>query len=256
MNDMNVYKFDSQEVRVVAGSDGEPWFVAADVCKVLDQPDTSKVCSRLDEDEKGTHIMRTPGGSQEMTVINESGLYSLILTSRKAEAKRFKKWVTSEVLPSIRKTGSYSFDKKETKVPELIDANALYLSDLEVAKTFLEGNQAILSANVSTRKATGIDILERHEAKLISPVKHQLLNVTSVGKQIGATARETNLLLEKLGLQISMRDDKGNLLYDLTDKGKDFGEVLDTTKKHNDGTPIKQLKWYTNVIEPLLKELN
>lgn len=61
----------------------------------------------LDDDEKGAHIVRTPGGEQEVTIINESGLYSLILRSRKPSAKRFKKWVTSEVLPSIRKTGRY-----------------------------------------------------------------------------------------------------------------------------------------------------
>lgn len=100
------FEFVSHTLRVVL-RDGEPWFVAADVCAALDHSDTSMAIRRLDDDEKGTSSVCTPGGSQQMTIINESGLYSLILTSRKPEAKRFKKWVTSEVLPAIRKTGRY-----------------------------------------------------------------------------------------------------------------------------------------------------
>lgn len=87
--------------------DGEPWFVLADVCKALDIGNPSMAASRLDEDERGISSIETPSGYQPMVIISESGLYSLILTSRKEGAKRFKKWVTSEVLPAIRKTGSY-----------------------------------------------------------------------------------------------------------------------------------------------------
>ena len=107
MSELSVFNFDSYTVRTALGRAGEPWFVAADVCDALGLGDTSKACSRLDDDEKGTNSVRTLGGQQEMLTINESGLYSLILTSRKTEAKRFKKWVTSEVLPTIRKTGQY-----------------------------------------------------------------------------------------------------------------------------------------------------
>lgn len=86
--------------------DGEPWFVAADVCKVLGTHvrDANRL---LDEDEKGVDTIHTPGGEQQVSVVNEPGLYSLILRSRKPEAKRFKRWVTHEVLPTIRKTGGY-----------------------------------------------------------------------------------------------------------------------------------------------------
>lgn len=100
------FNFSAQALRVVM-IDGEPWFVASDVCGALAHSDTSMAVRRLDDDEKGTSTVCTPGGDQQMTVINESGLYSLILTSRKPEAKKFKKWVTSEVLPAIRKTGRY-----------------------------------------------------------------------------------------------------------------------------------------------------
>lgn len=91
--------------------DGKIWFVAADVCKALEINNPSQALTRLDSDEKTTltnNEGRAGQGAQNYNIINESGLYSLILRSRKTEAKQFKKWVTSEVLPSIRKTGSYS----------------------------------------------------------------------------------------------------------------------------------------------------
>ncbi len=87
---------------------GEPWFVLADVCAVLGVGSPHKAADRLDDDEKGRTTIPTPGGPQEMTITNESGLYSTVLTSRKPAAKRLKKWVTAEVLPSIRKTGAYA----------------------------------------------------------------------------------------------------------------------------------------------------
>ena len=86
---------------------GEPWWVLADVCKVLEVSNSRNVSARLEEDEKGVHQMYTPGGMQNVTVINESGLYAVILRSDKPQAKPFRKWVTSEVLPSIRKHGAY-----------------------------------------------------------------------------------------------------------------------------------------------------
>ena len=93
-------------VRIVE-RDGNPWFVANDVCKILALANPRSSMALLDPDEKGVHTVDTPSGEQEMTVVSEAGLYSLILRSRKAEAKTFKRWVTHEVLPSIRKTGAY-----------------------------------------------------------------------------------------------------------------------------------------------------
>ena len=100
------FKFDESPVRAVI-KDGAPWFIAKDVCDILDHSNHRKAVSALDEDEKGVTIGDTPGGPQETLTVNESGLYSLIFSSRKPEAKRFRKWVTSTVLPEIRKTGSY-----------------------------------------------------------------------------------------------------------------------------------------------------
>ena len=108
MNDMQIFTYNSNEVRTVE-MNGEPWFVLKDVCEVLgmDSTQLKKVADRLEADEKGRTQITTPGGMQESWVINESGLYNVILRSDKPEAKPFRKWVTSEVLPSIRKHGAY-----------------------------------------------------------------------------------------------------------------------------------------------------
>jgi anti-repressor protein len=94
------------QLRIV-DQNGEPWFVAADVCQALDLGNPRSSIALLDDDEKGVHTMDTPGGKQEISIISESGLYSLVLRSRKPEAKKFKRWITHEVLPSIRKHGAY-----------------------------------------------------------------------------------------------------------------------------------------------------
>ena len=87
--------------------DGEPWFVASDVCKALEISDVHVSLRRLDDDEKDGCLIPTPGGEQQMSIVNEPGLYSLVLGSRKPEAKAFKRWITHEVIPQIRKTGAY-----------------------------------------------------------------------------------------------------------------------------------------------------
>ena len=104
---MTPFTYDDQPVRVVTIND-EPWFVASDVASILGHSEAYAMTRTLDDDEKGPHTVRTPGGNQSMVVISESGLYSAILRSRLAQARPFRRWVTSEVLPQIRKTGSYS----------------------------------------------------------------------------------------------------------------------------------------------------
>ena len=109
--------------------DFDPWFVAADVCKVLDiQNSRDVVAKQLDDDEKGVATIYTLGGAQKMNVVSEPGLYRLIFMSRKPEAEKFKRWVFHEVLPSIRKTGSYSVAAEKKMViyfkkpaPELLE---------------------------------------------------------------------------------------------------------------------------------------
>lgn len=102
----NSFQFNNKPLRFSEIED-VPWFVAADVCKLLEISNASAAVSRLEDYEKGITTVNTIKGKQRVLCVNESGLYSLTLTSRKHEAKEFKKWVTTEVLPSIRKTGKY-----------------------------------------------------------------------------------------------------------------------------------------------------
>lgn len=108
MNSIVNFDFKGHAVRTQADENGEPWFVAKDVCDVLEISKYRDALARLDDDEVAPLIVDTPGGPQKMGSINESGLFALILRSRKEKAKQFQKWVTKEVLPSIRKTGQYN----------------------------------------------------------------------------------------------------------------------------------------------------
>ena len=122
-NNIQVFNYNSNEVRTVQ-QNSEPWFVLKDVCDILGLTDTNKISTRLDPDEL-TRIRFVSGGqNREMLCINESGLYNVILRSDKPEAKPFRKWVTSEVLPSIRKHGAYMTQEKLQEV--LCNPDALF----------------------------------------------------------------------------------------------------------------------------------
>ena len=128
-NSTNVipFNFGKQQVRTLL-IDDQPWFVANDVSAALQYSEASAMTRHLDDDEKGLSIVQTLGGDQEMLVINQSGLYSAILRSRKTEAKRFKKWVTAEVLPAIRKYGRYEDQgKMQTLIGQTIGTDGFHM---------------------------------------------------------------------------------------------------------------------------------
>lgn len=120
MTTLQHFDFEGAAVRTQMQG-AEPWFVLSDVCRVLEIANSSQAAARLDDDEKGICNIYTPSGDQQMIIINESGLYSLILTSRKEAAKRFKKWVTAEVLPTLRRTGVYIMSPDDEDLPSLAD---------------------------------------------------------------------------------------------------------------------------------------
>ncbi len=126
MNDILPYDFEDNLVRVVMIG-GEPWWVAADVARVLGYSHTPHMVRNLEDDEKGVHIADTLGGQQEMNVISESGLYVAIFKSRKPEAVKFRKWVTGTVLPELRRSGRYTLHEHEPPptLPHEAQANEL-----------------------------------------------------------------------------------------------------------------------------------
>jgi prophage antirepressor-like protein len=117
--ELSIFKFEEKQVRTVTVNE-EPYFVAKDVSEILGYSDTEKMTRRLDEDEKLTSQFGASGQVREMVIINESGLYSAIIGSNKLEAKKFKKWVTSEVLPSIRKNGGYLAPQVDFTNPDIM----------------------------------------------------------------------------------------------------------------------------------------
>lgn len=170
------FSFSGAVVRVVL-VEGEPWWVAADVAQALEYRDASNMVRTLDEDEAGTHILSTSSANgtvqnRELTVINESGLYSAILRSRKASAKRFKKWVTAEVLPSIRRHGAYIMppapaEPEEAPAPmaphvaadEIVSAGRVFRALYTTGRAMgMARRLAATRANQAAERATGVDL--------------------------------------------------------------------------------------------------
>lgn len=137
-NEIQVWNYESSEIRTVQVN-GEPWFVLADVCKVLELSTPARVAERLEKDEVSqTHTIDRMGREQKATIINESGLYTVILRSDKPQAKPFRKWVTSEVLPSIRKHGSYSVQSQFADLSPQLQV----LIQMETRQKQIEARQA------------------------------------------------------------------------------------------------------------------
>ena len=131
MDDIQVFQNDQfGKIRAMRGKDGEPWFVAKDVATILGYGDATHMTRRLESDEKGLRSVETLGGIQAVTVITEPGLYSAILGSRVPEAKAFKRWVTHEVLPAIRRDGGYMVARDET--PEETMARAFVIAQATI----------------------------------------------------------------------------------------------------------------------------
>lgn len=133
---MRVFNYGGAQVRTVI-QNGQPWFVAKDVCNILEITNSRDAVARLDEDEKGVVLTDTPGGSQQLQAVTESGLYVLVLSSRKPEAKAFKRWVTHEVIPSIRKHGLYATDELLGN-PDLLISLAIELKNEREQRKRLE----------------------------------------------------------------------------------------------------------------------
>jgi len=212
------------QVRVVE-KDGGPWFVAVDVCKALDIGNSRMAVSRLDDDEKGVISTDTPGGMQTVTIINEPGLYTLVLGSRKPEAKQFKRWITHEVIPSIRKHGAYATDEVIDKIlnnPDFGIQLLTQLKDERAARVEAEKKNAILMHVNKTYTAT--EIAKELNLKSAQELNH-ILEEKKIQYKVNNTwvmySQYSNQGFEEIKQEVL---DSGKVVYHrrITQLGRDF----------------------------------
>lgn len=201
MNELKVFENPTfGQVRTIE-IDNEPWFVGKDVAEALGYSDTAKAIRvHVDPEDKGVDEMATPGGKQNITIINESGLYSLILSSKLPGAKEFKRWITHDVIPSIRKTGGY-IKGQETMTPDELMAKALMVAQQTLADREARISQLTVDKAIMQPKADYFDELVE---------RGLLTNSRETAKQLGIPPKKfVNWLIEHKYLY---RDKKGKLL--------------------------------------------
>ena len=265
---LTVFNFNQKQVRTVL-KEGEPWFVAKDVCDILELENVGQALSVLDNDEKSSinpniisndvgksssnelDFSEMQHGGRPLSIISESGLYALIFKSRKPQAQAFRKWVTSEVLPEIRKTGRYEIPVQPAV--QLV-GNESNLREFKVWKEFaelcgLEGNAALISADNTMRRERNISMLKIAQIELKTPDQQTLMIPTEIAEMLHLSGpREVNILLAAGGFQHKM-----NKRWVPTEKGKQFATLIDTGKRHSDGTMIQQPKWKETILPKLRK---
>ena len=241
MTELQVFSYKDQQVRTIE-RDGEVWLVAADVCDILELSNPTEALRALDDDERNTLRITEgtspKGGNPNMNVINEAGLYKLTFKSRKSEAKSFTRWVTHEVLPSIRKTGSYSVFNPALPSGVLDGAKLIF----ETAG--IKDNQLTLALDKVYRSYTGRSALQAGEVTLIAPSMKQILTPTEIGSHFGLKAQRVNEILAGAGYQ-----HKINGKWEALPLGRPYAIMQDTGKRHTNGTPVRQLKWDSDILE-------
>jgi prophage antirepressor-like protein len=243
-NPLDIFNFEGNEVRTTAVN-GDPWFVANDISSALDYRDSFNMVRTMDDDEKGTHTVSTLGGDQQMLVINESGLYSAILRSRKPEAKRFKKWVTSVLIPGIRKKefvhiseARSSFDSYETLRAEMREMKEMMMS--------------LISAPIEvpvTRKVA----VESKPAPVVLTIDQArkekgLLSIAQIANRLGMKASRLNAIFEILGFHTRVSN-----RYTATSKATGFIEFLGKSNYRGQGSVDKYF-WKESVISKIPKK--
>lgn len=248
--------------------DGEPWYIGRDVAKALGYENPigavkrhCKYGRKLNDFNISKSLMsKSLNFMVSPWVIKEGDVYRLITGSKLPNAQKFADWFYDEVLPALRRDGSYSLvEEKEFSfediLPELKAAAGL-------ARFFgYKGNQAKLAAVRAVKENYGVDLTKVIPPMLPSPIQTLRVTPTEVGRELGVSAKKANRILQAAGFQIPTRgvpDEHhrhGRILWQLTEAGEEYGEYLDIGKSYSDGTPIQQIRWYKNVVPVLQQKL-
>lgn len=221
------------EIRTVLGADSEPWFVGKDVAEILEYSNTRDALSRhVDNEDKADVAIHDGRQNRNQIVINESGLYSLIFSSKMEKAKEFKRWVTSEVLPAIRRDGGYMVVGQGESEEDIL-ARAMIIAKKNIDKLELENKKKDQIIGELKPKADYVDKILQNKS---------LIKISSIAKDYGMSAQEMNKLLHELRIQYKQGDQW--LLYaKIQDKGYTSSETHVYEKR--DGTTDVSLitKW-------------
>ena len=216
----------------------EPWFVGKDVADVLKYQNGSRDINRhVDEDDRTKIMMFDGNQNKETIIINESGLYSLILSSKLPQAKAFKRWVTSEVLPAIRKDGSYGTALKEKEVEAKLNNSRARLNNSRkrMADLILKVmNQTKSEEYKEILNKNAVNILTGQELLPMLPAKEVTLSAKEVGEQCGITENMVGRLANKYNL-----------------KTDEYGKWYHTTAKHNDKKEVDTFRYYPKVVDKI-----
>lgn len=235
-NEMQVFSYQEKQVRTVEQG-GEPWFVLKDVCDALDVSNSRMVSDRLDADEVSqAYIIDGMGRKQRTTIVNEPGLYNVILRSDKPEAKAFKRWVTHEVLPCIRKTGAYStrpMSDYQQMMADTRQRNARIRSAqilTRLARQY-EGTtyEQVLNAH-ATRELTGEYLLP------LPKLSAKTYSAGEIGEMLGVTGNKVGTLAKRHGLKV-----------------EEYGQWFKDKSPYSN-KEVPSFRYYENVL-PILREL-
>lgn len=251
MSNITPYTFEGSHVRAVE-LEGEPWFVGKDVAEILGYRDTNNAIKQHCRGVAKHHpIQDALGRRQETRLISEPDMLRLIVNSTLPAAERFERWVFEEVLPSIRKTGTYTAKSSITPLKATAEAAKAFAPLVRVARLLgCDKNAAAISANQAIYSMTNINLMQQLGHTHLEAEKQDghWYTATELGKQMtpSVSARQVNLLLAEAGLQFKRGD-----VWEATEAGKDFARIYDTGKRHGSGVAVTQMKWSATVLAVL-----
>lgn len=244
------FMFEASAVRVIMSSSGAPWFVGVDVCNALGLANSRDALARLDADEKGVANADTPGGTQQVVMVSEPGVYRLVFTSRVESAERFKRWLAHDVIPAIRKTGAYvaPVATPSPALPAEVVGRMAAVATVQASVAMLAGLVPGLRHGMigaisldAVQRATGQDVSDLRKLLPAADGTLASMNPTALGKALGLSAPKANALLASKGLQ--KKNARGE--WELTEEGQKVAEAIPYTRGSHSGY---QLLWRPEVL--------